>query len=79
MGRFYAIRSGETPEVAQAIFEHYLPRFSGDQTPASRPGLVVGLSDRLDSLVGLFAATWRLLGTKIRLHSGARRLGWCRI
>jgi glycyl-tRNA synthetase len=38
MGRYYAIRSGETSEVAQAIFEHYLPRFAGDQTPSSRPG-----------------------------------------
>jgi glycyl-tRNA synthetase len=56
MGRYYALQSGETPEVAQAIFEHYLPRFAGDQTPGSRPGLVVGLSDRLDSLAGLFAA-----------------------
>jgi glycyl-tRNA synthetase len=56
MGRYYALQSGETPAVAQAIFEHYLPRYSGDQTPASRPGLIVSLADRLDSLAGLFAA-----------------------
>jgi glycyl-tRNA synthetase beta subunit len=41
--------------VAQAIFEHYLPRFAGDGLPESRPGIVVGLADQLDSLVGLFA------------------------
>ena len=56
MGRYYALRSGEPRDVAQAIFEHYLPRFSGDALPASRPGLLVGLADRLDTLAGLFAA-----------------------
>jgi len=56
MGRYYALHSGEPEAVAQAIFEHYLPRFSGDALPASRPGLLVGLADRLDTLAGLFAA-----------------------
>ena len=55
MGREYALKSGEDPRVAQAIFEHYLPRFAGDALPRSGPGIVVGLADRLDSLVGLFA------------------------
>jgi len=56
MGREYALRSGETPAVAQAIREHYLPAGAGDALPASRAGLVIGLADRLDSLAGLFAA-----------------------
>jgi glycyl-tRNA synthetase len=56
MGRYYALHSGEEEAVARAIFEHYLPRFTGDAGPKSRPGLVVGLADRLDSLAGLFAA-----------------------
>lgn len=55
MGREYALRSGENAAVANAIFEHYLPRFAGDQLPASRPGLVLGLANRLDSLAGLFS------------------------
>jgi glycyl-tRNA synthetase len=55
MGREYALRQGEAPEVALAIFEHYLPRYAGDKLPESLPGIVVGLADRLDSLVGLFA------------------------
>jgi glycyl-tRNA synthetase len=55
MGRIYALRSGEEPAVAQAIEEHYYPRFSGDVSPSSRAGLAVGIADRLDSLVGLFA------------------------
>ncbi|MCC7359796.1 MAG: glycine--tRNA ligase subunit beta [Anaerolineales bacterium] len=56
MGREYALRSGETPEVAQAIREHYLPGSAGDALPAALPGVAVGLADRLDSLAGLFAA-----------------------
>lgn len=56
MGRIYALEGGEEEGVALAIAEHYLPRFSGDQLPESRPGLVVSLADRLDSLMGLFAA-----------------------
>lgn len=55
MGEIYARRSGETPAVAQAIREHYLPRFAGDSTPASLPGLALSLADKLDSLAGLFA------------------------
>ena len=56
MGREYALRSGETPEVALAIREHYLPAGAGDALPESKPGIAVGLADRLDSLAGLFAA-----------------------
>ena len=56
LGRYYALASGENELVAEAIFEHYLPRFAGDQLPKTRPGLIVGLADRLDSLIGLFAA-----------------------
>jgi glycyl-tRNA synthetase len=55
MGRQYARESGERPEVAQAIMEHYLPRSADDELPKSKVGLVVGLADRLDSLAGLFA------------------------
>jgi glycyl-tRNA synthetase len=56
IGREYALRSGETPAVAQAIREHYLPAGAGDALPESLPGVAVGLADRLDSLAGLFAA-----------------------
>jgi glycyl-tRNA synthetase len=56
MGREYALLSGEKREVAVAIYEHYLPRYAGDALPETMPGVVVGLADRLDSLVGLFAA-----------------------
>jgi glycyl-tRNA synthetase len=64
MGKYYALDSGEPPPVADAIFEHYLPRFAGDATPKSKPGLVVGLADRLDSLSGLFAMGLEPTGAK---------------
>jgi glycyl-tRNA synthetase beta chain len=54
MGGEYAGLSGERPEVCQAIEEHYLPRFAGDALPESNAGAVVGLADRLDSIVGCF-------------------------
>lgn len=54
MGEIYAQKSEEEPAVAQAIREHYLPRFAGDANPASLPGLALGLADKLDSLAGLF-------------------------
>ncbi len=56
MGSEYARLAGEDEGVTTAIFEHYLPRFAGDILPQTTPGLVVGLADRIDSLVGLFAA-----------------------
>ncbi|MBE9525004.1 MAG: glycine--tRNA ligase subunit beta, partial [Chloroflexi bacterium] len=64
MGRDYALQSGEPDEVAQAIFEHYLPRSAGDTLPKSKAGLAVGLADRLDSLAGLFAAGLAPTGNK---------------
>ncbi len=50
--------------VAQAIYEHYLPRFAGDDNPRSPAALVIGLADRLDSLAGLFAAGLAPTGTR---------------
>jgi len=64
IGRHYARLAGESETTAQAIFEHYLPRFAGDSVPAGRPGLLIGLADRLDTLIGLFAAGLAPTGTK---------------
>jgi glycyl-tRNA synthetase len=55
MGREYARISGEPEGVAVAIWEHYLPRYQGDALPGQKPGLLIGIANRLDSLVGLFA------------------------
>lgn len=55
MGREYALLHGHTPDVADAIFEHWLPRGADDSLPASPAGMLLAVIDRLDSLVGLFA------------------------
>lgn len=54
MGSYYALHEGESPAVAQAIREHYLPRFSGDKLPCSLEGTVLSLTDKLDTLTGYF-------------------------
>ena len=64
VGKYYALRDGEGQQTAQAIEDHYLPRQAGGTSPKSKPGLVVGLADRLDSLVGLFAVDMAPTGTK---------------
>jgi glycyl-tRNA synthetase len=75
MGRYYALRSGETEAVAEAIYEHYLPRYSGDNSPESRPGLAVGIADRLDTLTGLFAAGLAPTGAKDPFAQSRAALG----
>jgi glycyl-tRNA synthetase len=55
MAREYALRAGETPEVAQALAEMEQPRSAGGDLPASVPGALLALADRLDLLAGLFA------------------------
>ena len=52
MGGYYAIHSGELPEVAQAIKEHYRPAFSGDAPPESELGAVIAVADKLDTIIG---------------------------
>ena len=54
MGEKYALASGENPEVAKAIFEHYLPRNADDIFPQTLTGQIVGLADRLDTLTSIF-------------------------
>ena len=55
MGREYALLDGEAPEVAKGIFEHYLPRFAGDELPATDIGRIVGIADKLDNIVATFS------------------------
>lgn len=55
MGREYALLNGETPAVAQGIYEHYLPRFSGDELPASVAGRLVAIADKLDNITATFS------------------------
>lgn len=55
IGMEYAKIAGEDDIVSQAIYEQYLPRFSGDQLPQTTAGAILGISDKLDSIAGLFA------------------------
>ncbi len=75
MGREYARLSGEKEGVGTAILEHYLPRSAEDLLPQTRAGLVLGLADRLDSLVGLFAAGLAPTSTADPYHLRRAALG----
>ena len=55
MGSYYAAASGETAQVAQAIEQHYRPRFAGDEVPETAVGKVVAIADKLDTVCGLFS------------------------
>jgi len=72
IGRDYALLDGEKPEVAAAIFEHYQPVRAGGELPDSLLGAVVGLADRMDTMVGCFAIGERPTGNKDAF--GQRRL-----
>ena len=54
MGRYYALNDGLSAEVADAIEDHYKPRFAGDELPRNQVGVVVALADKLETLVGMF-------------------------
>jgi glycyl-tRNA synthetase beta chain len=54
MGGYYARHDGLSTEVAEAIEDHYKPRFAGDELPRNHVGLVVALADKLETLVGMF-------------------------
>lgn len=54
MGQKYALASGESEAVATAIFEHYLPKGAGDNLPQTLTGQIVGIADKLDTLVSIF-------------------------
>jgi glycyl-tRNA synthetase beta chain len=64
MGRYYALHDGEPAAIADAIAQHYLPRFAGDELPAAGTAQALALADRLDSLIGIFAIGQQPSGDK---------------
>ena len=64
MGRYYALADGEPESVAAAIESHYLPRHAGDALPEDPAGRALAVADRIDSLVGVFAAGKKPRGGK---------------
>jgi len=64
MGFYYALSSGHRENIAVGIKEHYFPRFSNDVLPLNIEGAVVGMADRLDTIVGIFSIGLRPKGSK---------------
>jgi len=73
MGRYYAIHDGEAPEVADAIAQHYWPRYAGDALPEAPVAQTVALADKLETLAGLFGIAALPTGDKDPF--GLRRAG----
>ena len=63
MGREYALIAGEKPEIANAIYEHYLPIVAGGELPQSDEGAIVGLADKMDTIAGFFGVGMPPTGT----------------
>ncbi|OMH40577.1 glycine--tRNA ligase subunit beta [Desulfurobacterium indicum] len=63
MGKNYALLDGEDREVAEAIFEQYLPRFSDDQTAKTKTGIALSLAEKFDNIVGFFGVGLKPTGS----------------
>jgi glycyl-tRNA synthetase beta chain len=79
MGRYYALHDGESGEVAQAIGEHYKPRFAGDTLPEGAVACAVALADKLDALTGMFGIGQQPTGEKDPFGLRRAALGVIRI
>jgi len=79
MGRYYAEAQGEPEELAQALEEHYRPRYAGDSLPTTKTGQAVALADKIDTLVGIFAIGLRPTGAKDPFGLRRAALGVLRI
>ncbi|MBW8370205.1 MAG: glycine--tRNA ligase subunit beta [Thiobacillus sp.] len=79
MGRYYALHDREDVLVAEAIEDHYKPRFSGDELPRSDVGVCVALADKLETLVGMFGIGEKPTGDKDPFALRRHALGIIRI
>jgi len=79
MGRYQAKRDGEPPELALAMDEFYMPRFSGDELPKSPTGIAISLSEKIDTLVGIFGIGMKPTGDKDPFALRRAALGALRI
>jgi len=79
MGRYYATHDGEPAAIAAALAEQYLPRFAGDALPATGPGRVLALADRVDTVAGGFAIGQKPTGTRDPFGLRRAALGVLRI
>ncbi|MCL4160298.1 UNVERIFIED_CONTAM: hypothetical protein GTU68_022483, partial [Idotea baltica] len=79
MGRYYALKDGEPDSVAYAIEEQYKPGFAGDDIPDHMTGKILSLSDKLDTILGIFAIGQKPTGTKDPFALRRAALGALRI
>lgn len=79
MGGYYAHNDGEPSEVSIAISEHYQPRFSGDDLPSTKEGIVVSLADKIDTLTGIYGIGQGPTGSKDPYALRRTALGMLRI
>ena len=79
MGRYYALHDGEPAEIADAIEDHYKPRFAGDALPRGTVGLCVALADKLETLAGMFGIGQLPTGDKDPFALRRHALGTTRI
>lgn len=79
MGRHQAIRDGESEELAQAMDEFYMPRFSGDQLPTTQAGIAISLAEKIDTLLGIFGIGMKPTGDKDPFALRRAALGALRI
>ncbi len=79
MGRYYALHDGEAEEVALAQDEQYLPRFAGDELPATPTGQTLAIADKLDTIVGMFGIGQPPTGSKDPFALRRAALGLLRI
>lgn len=79
MGRYYALHDGEDPQVAEALYQQYLPRFAGDAIPSTATGMALAIADRIDSLVGIFSIGQQPSGSKDPFALRRASLGILRI
>jgi len=79
MGRHQALRDGEPEELAIAMDEFYMPRFSGDRLPQSKTGIAISLAEKIDTLIGIFGIGMKPTGDKDPFALRRAALGALRI
>lgn len=79
MGGYYAVADGEPQAIADAITEHYQPRFAGDKLPASVDGQILALADKLDTMIGVFSIGKKPTGNRDPFALRRAALGVVRI
>ena len=79
MGHYYALADGEDPRVAEAVEQHYRPRFAGDALPSNEVSVAVALADKIETLIGMFGVGQKPTGDKDPFALRRHALGIVRI